>query len=323
MKLFGFFLFVLLLSETVAQGPYAPNASTSGTTAMYKDSSAFVSWASGCVINRGWQDIADTSLGKADVGTATDATGKAGTNGVVSLGDQGEAILSFDYPVFDGVGYDFAVFENSFSDEFLELAFVEVSSDGVNFFRFPTVSLTQDTVQIGTYGTLDATNLYNFAGKYRGMYGVPFDLNELAGTTGLDINNITHIKIIDVVGSIDTLYASYDSLGNVINDPYPTNFGSGGFDLDAVGVIHQFVGIEEIERQVNLYPNPASDKVIIEIAESSDLQLNLMDMHGRVVKKASCFSQRIELDISDLDKGIYFLQVAKDKTLMSKKLIVE
>ena len=30
-----------------------------------------------------------------------------------------------------------------------------------------------------------------------------------------------------------------DSLGNWINDPWPTNFQTSGFDLDAVGVIHQ------------------------------------------------------------------------------------
>jgi hypothetical protein len=44
------------------------------------------------------------------------------------------------------------------------------------------------------------------------------------------------VRIVDVVGSL-TL-GSVDSLGNVVNDPYPTAFASGGFDLDAVGVLH-------------------------------------------------------------------------------------
>jgi hypothetical protein len=34
-------------------------------------------------------------------------------------------------------------------------------------------------------------------------------------------------------------YASCDSQGHQINDPWPTPFPTGGFDLDAVGVIHQ------------------------------------------------------------------------------------
>ena len=36
-------------------------------------------------------------------------------------------------------------------------------------------------------------------------------------------------------------YASYDSQRHQINDPWPTAFdiGTGGFDLDAVGVINE------------------------------------------------------------------------------------
>jgi len=47
------------------------------------------------------------------------------------------------------------------------------------------------------------------------------------------------VKVIDVIGTIDPQYASRDSFGNIVNDPYPTPFGSCGFDLDAVGVINQ------------------------------------------------------------------------------------
>ena len=53
------------------------------------------------------------------------------------LGDDGSLVLTFPAPIADGAGPDFAVFENAFSTEFLELAFVEVSSDGTNFTRFP------------------------------------------------------------------------------------------------------------------------------------------------------------------------------------------
>ena len=81
------------------------------------------------------------------------------SSGVVSLGDGGYGILTFDEPIDNGLGWDFAVFENSFSDDFLELAFVEVSSDGINFFRFPATSLTQDIVQVGGFGNIDANEL--------------------------------------------------------------------------------------------------------------------------------------------------------------------
>ena len=57
---------------------------------------------------------------------AAEALGKA-DDAPVSLGDGGYAVVTFDKPITNGPGYDFAVFENGLNDSFLELAFVVVS----------------------------------------------------------------------------------------------------------------------------------------------------------------------------------------------------
>src|SRR5436190_1349772 len=133
-----------------------------------------------------------------------------------------------------------AVFENGFNDTFLELAFVEVSSDGVHWVRFPAHSLTQTTQQIdqadANNSAIDPTDVDGLAGKYRAGWGAPFDLAALTGKPFLDVNQVTQVRIVDVVGCLNPTYASYDSDGRVINDPWPTPFNSGGFDLDAVAV---------------------------------------------------------------------------------------
>jgi hypothetical protein len=167
---------------------------------------------------------------------------------VVSLGDGGSITLGFDYAIANGVGPDFCVFENGFGvgeRVFGELAYVEVSSNGTDFFRFPSVSLTPADPaagdQVPTFGTIDPTDVHNLAGKHGAMTGTPFDLAELAGISPLlNVNRVTCVRITDVVGRIDTAggyVPALDSLGNAINDPYPTPFTSGGFDLDAVGVL--------------------------------------------------------------------------------------
>lgn len=306
----------------MAQGPFAPPVGESGTLAMHKDSSAFAGWASSCSISRGLQDITNPDLGEANVGTEVSATGKSGLNGVVSLGDGGEAVLTFNHPIFDGQGPDFAVFENSFDGLFLELGHVEVSSDGINFVRFKSVSLTQQITEVGSFEELDATNIYNLAGKYRAQYGTPFDLSELANEPGLDVNNITHVKIIDVVGSLDGQYASYDSLGNAINDPFPTAFGSGGFDLDAVGVIHEFVGIEEANNDVKVYPNPCKGNVYIE-SDHANFEISLMTLQGELIRKTATQGNLTVIDISELNTGIYLLQITQENSTSSQKIIVE
>lgn len=221
----------------VLTGPYA-------ATGLLATDTSILAWATGATaLQRGPQNItAPATL--ASAGTADSAIGSVDNN-PITLGDGGSIVVSFAVPICDGPGSDFAVFENGFSAGgpglvFAELAFVEVSSNGVDFFRFPAVSLTQTTTQIGGFGTLDATLIHNLAGQFAAPQGTPFDLSDLAGVSPLlDLQSITHVRVIDVVGNIDPAYACYDSRGVPINDPWATPFPTGGFDLDAVGVLHQ------------------------------------------------------------------------------------
>jgi hypothetical protein len=203
-------------------------------------------WASSVVsFTRGPQDITNPNSPPASTGVASNALGSGG--GLVSLGDGGSITLGFTTPIANGAGADFAVFENGFVSgsgglAFLELATVSVSSDGVHFFEFPDVSLTQTTTQVGGFGLLDASNLYDLAGKYIAGFGTGFDLSELAGISPfLNVNDVIDVRITDVVGSINPQFGTRDSLGNLINDPFTTPGASSGFDLTGVGVINPAV----------------------------------------------------------------------------------
>lgn len=320
-------LMACMTLSSFAQGPYAPAAGISGTSAMHKDSAAFVAWANQCSIERGFQDIAHPNLGLATVGDSSSAIGPPNLNGVVSLGDGGEAILSFPGVMFDGPGNDFAIFENGFSNvnggDFLELAFVEVSSDGVSFFRFPAHSLTDTTQAVGSFGSIDPTQINNLAGKYLVNYGTPFDLNELSGINGLDLQHITHIKIIDVVGSLNQNYATKDTADRPINDPYPTAFPQSGFDLNAVGIAHiKSVGLRETIKhtKLNVYPNPVRDQLFID-KQLIGAQWKIHKLSGELVKKGSILQNQI--DCSSLKSGVYMLQLIHENKCYQTKLMVD
>lgn len=236
-----FFLLGLALAKL--QGQFAPAAGQPGSTAIKADSSCFKSWAIACELNRGFKQINVPDSGYASVGNSENALGPLG-GGLVSLGDGGMAILSFDPPLANGPGFDFAVFENAFNDSFLELAHVEVSSNGQDWVRFPSESLTSTQNQTLAFGYTQPERLHNLAGKYRSPYGTPFDLDELKDSANLDLNWIPFVRILDVIGSIDSSWGSRDSKGRLINDPWPSPFPSSGFDLDAVGAIHNTLSIE-------------------------------------------------------------------------------
>ncbi len=324
MKLQFISIFSIFISNLFAQFP-GP-VGTIGTTAMHKDSSAFVAWGKLCNVTRGYQDISNTSLGYTTVGDSSMVIAKA-DGSIVSLGDGGIAIVTFSNTITNGAGYDFAVFENAFNDSFLELAFVEVSSDGINYFRFPATCNLPTSPQYTNDAAMDATKVDNLAGKYRSLYGTPFDLQELTGIPQLDITAITHVKIIDVVGSLNILYATYDKNFNIINDPWPTPFPSSGFDLDAVGVINEAsVGVNELEKDdfVKIYPNPVSSKFKVHgLKIYSETVLRVFDLIGNEIKSFELYSENFELDVSDLNSGIYFVQIESNNNKSVTKLIKE
>lgn len=168
---------------------------------------------------------------------AAQALGPATSGGmdVVSLGEGGSVTLELPYPVADGDGDELAVFENAFDDAFLELAYVEVSSDGRDFARFDTAAHTPEP--IGPWGYTDPRTIGGFAGTYRAGWGTPFDLGLLSTHPAVregrvDLDRIVFVRVVDVVG--DGLEA--DSFGRPIHDPWPTEH-SAGFDLDAVAVM--------------------------------------------------------------------------------------
>jgi len=321
------FLILACFISHLAIAQFAPPQGQTGSTAMYKDSSAFVAWATSCKITRGLQDISNTSSGYASVGDSSSAVNIADGN-VVSLGDGGSAICKFQNQVYNGPGFDFAVFENSFDGNYLEFAFVEVSSDGENFYRFPAISNTQDSTQTGPFAYSDATKV-NLAGKYIAQYGTPFDLSDMQGIGGLDINHITHIKIIDVVGSITTPYATYDKNNNKVNDPWPTPYASCGFDLDAVGVINQQTNnsIKEINsnQSVSVYPNPATETINIQIEKFNNTENNnieIVDMAGVTVYKQIITSSNYRINLAELNSGIYLLQIKNNNSCITKKISI-
>ena len=235
----------LLLPAALFAGPYN-EAGIAHTDAR------IVGWAHGYLnLIRGPMDIDNPGLGNASFGVPENAVGAADCDyvNVVSLGDGGEITMVFSPPITNGPGADFAVFENGFPSGgylFAELAFVEVSTNGIAFARFPSVSLTPAPIE--GYDILDPSDVHNLAGKHPGgniypCQGTPFDLSALAGnplvTSGqVNLAQISYVRVVDVIGDGSTHDAA--SPAHPVYDPFPTVLAQGGFDLQAVAVLNEF-----------------------------------------------------------------------------------
>jgi hypothetical protein len=191
------------------------------------------------------------------------------TGGFNSLGDldateiaSGVApgILTITFPtgILNAEGADFAVFENGFifpssPNLFAELAYVEVSSNGTDFARFPNTST--NTTWAGTFGQsfggFDSTNIFNLAGKHSSGFGTPFNLSDLSAHAFvmnglLDLSNVQYLRLVDIPGN----GAFFDSQGNPILDTWLGSGTSGGFDFRlgvgvGVGVLNNVGAVPE------------------------------------------------------------------------------
>jgi len=245
-----FMMLAGLLASSAEAGPYSGPTDTTHPIdpAIPSTSPLFVEWANGIDANRTYfAPRGSTTISS----TGFNSLGDLDATQIANGDAPGYLTVTFPRGIRNGAGHDFAVFENGFVFPsvpylFAEFAFVEVSSNGTDFARFPAIS-TNTTWQ-GTFGQsfggFDVTNVHNLAGKHANGFGTPFDLDDLLGDPlvlggVVNLNNIQYVKLVDIPGS----GAFLDSLGNPILDAWLTSSPTGGFDFrlpvgQGVGVIH-------------------------------------------------------------------------------------
>lgn len=304
-------LFIISAISVGLSAQFAPAAGQVGSDAIKADSSCFVAWATSGTVNLGLRDVSQPDSGFAAVGLVANALGPAMRNGVISLGDGGRITLYFESGIINGPGFDFAVFENAFNDSFLELAHVEISENGTDFFTLPSISLSQTETQTPSFGSTYATKIQNLAGKYRMPYGTPFDIESLDSIEPNLPSVFYYVRLVDVVGSIHPLLGSFDSRGNIINDPWPTPFISSGFDLDAIGVIHAFRNSrtqEVMSTAFRIFPQDNG----LRIEHPNTLPyFQILDFSGKIWYTHMHPNQGPSIWLDSVPPGLYILQSAQ------------
>ena len=176
----------------------------------------------------------------------------SGSLDVLSLGSAGQVTLGFDVTITDGPGVDLVAFENGFElsgGVFAEVAFVEVSTNGLDFARLPSRYRGEvgplpafGNVPYGTYSGLVGgvpvranvdTNTIDPLDPV-GAGGEAFDLADLAPhplvlAGAVDLNEIHFVRLVDAVAGVDT-----DSESLLVWD---NGGAASSADIDAVAVI--------------------------------------------------------------------------------------
>ncbi|MEA3444427.1 MAG: choice-of-anchor J domain-containing protein [Bacteroidota bacterium] len=81
------------------------------------------------------------------------------------------------------------------------------------------------------------------------------------------------------------------------------------------------IGISEQKTsKINIYPNPVSDRLIIENAR--DMQIEIYNSIGAFIRKEYIGSQQSSIDVSKLPQGLYMLRIFSEKEQESFPLLI-
>ncbi len=74
------------------------------------------------------------------------------------------------------------------------------------------------------------------------------------------------------------------------------------------------------EKKISIYPNPVSDMLYFEAADTIIEKIMIFDLSGRKILEQN---QVNNLSVSDLQKGNYILKIVSDKGIQTEKIIVK
>lgn len=165
------------------------------------------------------------------------------------------------------------------------------------------------------------------------------------GIININSTDYRYIKIKPVYGSVYGFYGTYverfgnfDSTLNAFQDLFPnyydysqsvmaewnmykfkcfqdnsfTLFNPTNQDDCEYYLNHLSVETFDIDK-VKYYPNPTKELLIIENPYSENINANIYDINGRLIDNAQINStDKIELDVSNFENGIYFIKIKTD-----------
>lgn len=145
-------------------------------------------------------------------------------------------------------------------------------------------------------------------------------------------DSVLTINVVDITSMIVTS----DTINPVVSY-YPVTVGYSPFNYYGSGIKYTdlcngYVGIEEqnnfTDDKLKIYPNPAQSKLTIEfeIEKTETNSILIKNVLGQTVKivdikQLSNGENKVEIDISNLQSGLYFIKMQLNKTHVLKKFI--
>ena len=128
----------------------------------------------------------------------------------------------------------------------------------------------------------------------------------------------------------DLLNVGLDKNNNA-NEYMHYNVGSGWLNSSYLGswMIRPILSMNQIVSNIpyknnifSVYPNPAKDSFFIESSANSNL-ISLYTLNGILIRKFKSNLNRTQIDVDDLERGVYILEISNDSGVNYQKILLQ
>lgn len=210
------------------------------------------------------------------------------------------------------------------------ISFMREDAAGKKVFNLPVLNFGFcDTIEhllfdysLGTGDTINSC-IYDFIGAGHPSWGI---VDSISVTEKFGRNRVTIFTTgtqayvgLPLVGEVLILEGVGLENYGVFYDPFSclVDFCEGG--MEACGIISANAVIEN-KKEINIFPNPTSGELHISMAKEELKSMRIFSALGIFVTD---FQRTNSLDVSNLEEGIYFLELTSDKGERFVKKIVK
>ncbi len=94
-----------------------------------------------------------------------------------------------------------------------------------------------------------------------------------------------------------------------------------------MGCVVEVPEIEELEASISVYPNPASDKLFIDLGEAriESMSVEMFDIVGKKINSEIINNQsnRYEIDLNNCKDGFYLVNIQVNGYQITKKILIQ
>jgi hypothetical protein len=168
----------------------------------------------------------------------------------------------------------------------------------VNVIPGPTVTATSETTCLGNSLTLTAQGALNYS------WAGPLGPVSTSQTAIVNAGNSPGSIVYTITGTDANLCTGISQCTLTI--------------LECTGMADQYMNIS-----INLFPQPASDKLFVELKMIGAPVYSVIDAEGRKIKNGqlSLNEDPWQLDVSDLSSGIYLLKINNESSAVTKRFV--